>query len=148
MLNDVKLIGRLGGDPETKTFADGGQIVNLSLATWFNIWDQEAGHWRTFTEWHRVTIKGRAIEVAKDLVKGELVLVQGMIKTREYGDQHDKRYITEVHGTVKRLTKKEETTKSNEPNKGQQNPPQAEGKQVFPSKPENLNEEDDSDLPF
>ena len=159
MLNDVKLIGRLGNDPETKTFADGGKIVNLSLATWFNVWDQEKGHWVTYTEWHRVTIKGKAVAVAEDLNKGELVLIQGMIKTREYGDQHDKRYITEVHGTVKRLSKREETKQpqGNEPNKdwyNQQNPPQDKGKQVFPDKKEQKamdfpgSDEDDGDLPF
>ena len=32
-LNKVTLIGRLGGDPEKRSFSNGGQVVSFSLAT-------------------------------------------------------------------------------------------------------------------
>jgi len=43
MLNKQILVGRLGNDPEAKTFNDGGMVCNVSVAT-DNTWrDKKSG---------------------------------------------------------------------------------------------------------
>ena len=53
MLNEVKLIGNLGKDPEIKTFESGQQVVSFSMATAEKYKNSE-GELVVDTQWHNV----------------------------------------------------------------------------------------------
>lgn len=98
-LNQVTLIGRLGQDPDTRTFGDGNMIANLSVATSERWKDRNTGEPVERTEWHRVAVKRDATArfCADYLRKGDLVSVVGKLQTRKWQDQSGAdRYATEV----------------------------------------------------
>ncbi len=98
-VNKVILIGNLGRDPEVKTFANGGKVCNLSLATSENWRDKATGERKERTEWHRVAIfNERLVDVAeKYLKKGAKVYLEGQLETRKWTDQSGvEKYSTEV----------------------------------------------------
>lgn len=98
-LNKVILIGHLGRNPEFRATAQGDPICTLSIATSEHIKDK-TGERRELTEWHRVVLYRRLAEVARDhLRKGELVYLEGSLKTRKWQDKNGRdRYTTEIEG--------------------------------------------------
>ncbi|HEU0198346.1 MAG TPA: single-stranded DNA-binding protein [Nevskiaceae bacterium] len=97
-VNKVTIIGRLGADPKTKAFDNGGCIANLSIATTEAWKDKQSGELRELTEWHRVVCSNRLAEIADQyLRKGSTVYVSGSLRTRKYqaSDGTD-RYATEI----------------------------------------------------
>ncbi len=99
-LNKVMLIGRMGKDPEVITFDNGGKKMTVSLATSERYRDRE-GNWQEQTEWHNIVAWGNlANDIAegrRNYVKGDLMFIEGRIKTRQYQDsQGSNRYITEI----------------------------------------------------
>lgn len=98
-VNKVILVGRLGKDPEAKTFADGGMVTNFSLAT-SERWKDKQGEQQEKTEWHRIAMFGKVAEIAeKYLQKGSLVYIEGKLQTRKWTDKDGvERYSTEVIG--------------------------------------------------
>ena len=98
-LNKVQLIGRLGRDPESRSFQNGGKIVTLRLATSETWRDKQSGERKERTEWHTVTIHNEAVgKIAEQyLRKGSEVYVEGKLETRKWQDQSGQdRYSTEV----------------------------------------------------
>lgn len=98
-VNKVILVGRLGKDPETRTFPSGGKVVNVTLATSERWNDRQTGEKREHTEWHRLVFNGGLADVAGQyLRKGSQIYVEGSIRTREWQDQQSgqKRYSTEI----------------------------------------------------
>lgn len=98
-LNKVQLIGRLGRDPEVRTFTNGGKIVTLRLATSDTWRDKQTGERKERTEWHTVVIHNEAVgKVAEQyLRKGSEVYIEGKLETRKWQDQSGQdRYSTEV----------------------------------------------------
>ena len=96
-LNEVRLIGRLGKDPECRTTDSGTPVANLSLATsesWTD--DNQTDHERT--AWHRVVAWGKLAEICQEyLAKGRLVYVAGYIRYREYaGKDGVSRQVAEI----------------------------------------------------
>jgi single-strand DNA-binding protein len=97
-LNKVTLIGRLGKDPETRNFQNGGKVVNFSVATSERYKDRD-GNQQEKTEWHNVAIFNEKLsEIAeKYLRKGAQVYLEGQLQTRKWQDQSGQdRYSTEV----------------------------------------------------
>lgn len=97
-LNRVQIIGRLGADPETRTFQNGGRVVNFRVAT-SERWKDKQGVRQERTEWTSVAVFNEHLaEVAeKYLRKGSLVYVEGQLETRRWSDQSGQdRYSTEV----------------------------------------------------
>jgi single-strand DNA-binding protein len=92
------LVGRLGKDPETRTFQDGGKVVNFSLATTERWKDKTSGEPKERTEWHNIAIFNEALaEVAERyLTKGALVYLEGQNETRVWEKNGQKHYTTEV----------------------------------------------------
>ena len=87
-LNRVHLIGNLGQDPEIRYATSGDAVVNLNLATTSKWKDKATGGMKEETEWHRVSIFGKAAEVAGQyLKKGSAVYVEGKIKSKKYTDK-------------------------------------------------------------
>jgi single-strand DNA-binding protein len=97
-LNLVQLIGNLGADPEGRSFPNGGEVVNLRVAT-SERWKDRDGQQQERTEWHQVAIYGEGLcKVAKSyLRKGSKVYLSGQLRTRKWQDQSGAdRYSTEV----------------------------------------------------
>ena len=99
-INKVILIGRLGKDPEVRSFQNGGKVVNFTLATSETWNDRASGERKEKTDWHNIVIKNEKIgEIAeKYLKKGSSVYIEGKIETRKWTDQasgQDK-FTTEV----------------------------------------------------
>lgn len=98
-VNKVILLGNLGADPEIKSFANGGRIANMRIATSENWRDKATGERREKTEWHNVTINNDNLVpiVEKFLRKGSKVYVEGALQTRKWQDRDgNDRYTTEV----------------------------------------------------
>lgn len=99
-LNKVILIGRLGKDPEVISFDNGGKKMTVSLATSERYRDRD-NTWKDITEWHNVVAWGNlAADIAekrRNYIKGDLLYIEGKIKTRQYTDgQGVTKYITEI----------------------------------------------------
>jgi single-strand DNA-binding protein len=97
-VNKVILVGNLGKDPELRTFPNGDQIANVTLATTDKWKDKASGEPREHTEWHRLVFNGRLAEIAGQyLHKGSPIYVEGSIRTRKWQDQSGQdRYSTEI----------------------------------------------------
>jgi single-strand DNA-binding protein len=97
-VNKVILVGNLGADPESRSFSNGGEVVNLRIAT-SESWKDRDGNRQEKTEWHSVAIFNENLgRVAKSyLRKGSKVYIEGQIQTRKWQDQSgNDRYTTEI----------------------------------------------------
>ena len=97
-VNKVILVGNLGDDPEARSLNNGGEVVNMRVAT-SESWKDRDGNRQERTEWHRVVIFNENLgRVAKQyLRKGSKVYLEGQIQTRKWTDQSGQdRYSTEV----------------------------------------------------
>ncbi len=97
-VNKVILVGNLGADPESRSFANGGEVVNLRVAT-SETWKDRDGNRQEKTEWHTVAIFNENLgRVAKSyLKKGSKVYLEGQLQTRKWQDQSgNDRYSTEI----------------------------------------------------
>src|SRR6478609_3626782 len=97
-VNKVILVGNLGDDPEARSLNNGGEVVNLRVAT-SESWKDREGQRQERTEWHRVVIFNENLgKVAKSyLRKGSKVYLEGQIQTRKWQDQSGAdRYSTEI----------------------------------------------------
>jgi single-strand DNA-binding protein len=97
-VNKVILVGNLGDDPEVRSLNNGGEVVNMRVATSEN-WKDRDGNRQERTEWHRVVIFNENLgRVAKSyLRKGSKVYLEGQLQTRKWTDQSGQdRYSTEV----------------------------------------------------
>lgn len=96
-LNQVQIIGRLGGDPEVRNLPNGDAVANFTVATSDKWKDKQSGEQKEKTEWHRLVIYGKLAEVAgKYLKKGSQAFFQGKLQTREWEKDGVKRYTTEI----------------------------------------------------
>lgn len=97
MLNEVKLIGRLGGDPEVKQMPNGESVANLTLATGKKWKDKNTGEQREKTEWHRIVVFGKLADICGQyLRKGSMVYFCGELETRMWEKDGVKQYTTEI----------------------------------------------------
>lgn len=97
-VNKVILVGHLGADPEARSLQNGGEVVNLRLAT-SETWKDRDGNRQERTEWHQVVIWNENLaNVAKQyLRKGSKCYLEGQLQTRKWQDQSGAdRYSTEV----------------------------------------------------
>ncbi len=98
-VNKVIIVGNLGRDPESKTFQNGGKVVNLRIATSDSWKDKNSGERKESTEWHSVAIfnEGLANVAERYLRKGSKVYIEGALKTRKWQDASgNDRYSTEI----------------------------------------------------
>jgi len=97
-VNKVILLGNIGQDPQVKEFANGGQMVTISLATSESWNDKQTGEKKEVTEWHRVVFFNKLAEIAGQyLAKGSKIYVEGSIKTRKYTDKSgEEKSIVEI----------------------------------------------------
>ena len=131
-VNKVILVGRLGAEPESRAFPDGGSICNLRLATSESWKDKQTGERKERTEWHRVVLRNRLGEVAQQyLKKGSQVYIEGRIQTRKWQDQSGQdRYSTEIIGDGMTMLDSRGTASNN--GSDQSSPQQPSGSQSQP----------------
>lgn len=133
MLNQIQIIGRLGRDPESKFFDNGGQITNIAVACSERWKDKQTGEQKESTEWFRVVFRDKLAEVAANyLMKGSLVYVQGKQVTRKYSDKDGiERTSVELHAReMKMLSARNDNEGGQQPQ--QQAPRQAAAPQQAP----------------
>lgn len=98
-VNRVIILGNLGADPEVKSFANGGRIANLRIATSENWKDKTSGERKERTEWHSVVLNSDGLVGVAErfLRKGSKVYIEGQLRTRKWQDQAgNDRYSTEI----------------------------------------------------
>ena len=94
-VNKVILLGRLGGEPESRQ-AGSTTVSNFTVATSEKFKNQQ-GEWQERTEWHRVVAWGRLAEICKEyLHKGSQVYIEGRLQTRSWEKEGVKQYTTEI----------------------------------------------------
>lgn len=99
-VNKAILVGNIGQDPETRTFPNGGQVTNISVATSESWTDKQTGQKQERTTWHRVVFNGRLAEIAAQyLRKGSKVYIEGSLRTRKWQDKQtgQDRYSTDIY---------------------------------------------------
>ncbi len=96
-VNKVILVGNLGKDPEIRHLEGGVSVARFSLATNEYYKDKQGARVER-TEWHNITAWRGLAEVAeKYLKKGQMVYVEGKLRTRQYQDKDSlTHYVTEV----------------------------------------------------
>ena len=113
-VNKVILIGRLGKDPETRTFEGNVKKTSFPLATSEVRKDKEGNKIET-TEWHNIICWRNLAEVAEQfLTKGKLIYLEGKIRTRSWEDNGLKKYITEIDASTFTMLGSKEENKSTE----------------------------------
>jgi len=143
-LNKVMLIGRIGKDPDTYIFDNGNKKISFSLATTESYRDRDKNEWIEQTEWHNVA--GYRYLAEKTFAKGDLVYVEGKIKTRKYTDkEQNERYITEIIADKINILARKSAEggtygSGSMPSPAQEHNPSPEAPDVAP--------EPDDDLPF
>lgn len=97
--NRVQLIGRLGADPDVKTFDSNKKVARLNIAT-NESYKNDKNEWVEQTQWHNVVLWGKlAVKAEENLFKGMEVMIEGKLVHRQYTDKEGvKRNITEVEG--------------------------------------------------
>ena len=99
-LNRVILVGRTGRDPEVTVMPNSGQqLAKFSLATNEGYFDKNNNAWKDLpTEWHNIVAwRALAQKVEKGVGKGDLLLVEGSIRTRKWKDKSGQdRSTTEI----------------------------------------------------
>ena len=96
-VNKAIIVGTLGQDPELRHSADGGAVVNITVAT-NEKWKDKNGIDQESVEWHRLVMFGRLAEIAGEyLKKGSQAYFEGKITTRKWSDKEGRdRYSTEI----------------------------------------------------
>ena len=92
-INQVKLRGRAGGDAEVKHLPN-STLVTIRVATADSYTYQGKSVERTDS--HLVACWGKVAEQAANIRKGDVVTVEGKLRTRSYDKAGEKRYVTEV----------------------------------------------------
>ncbi len=95
-VNKVILVGHVGKDPEVKYLEGGVAVAKFSLAT-TETYKNKEGQKVENTEWHNIVMWRALAELAEKYVrKGNLLYIEGRIKTRQYGEENNKKYFTEI----------------------------------------------------
>jgi single-strand DNA-binding protein len=136
-LNKVMLIGHLGDEVKMHYFEGGNSIGRFPIATNETYTNRQTGEKVSNTEWHNIVVRNKLAEICeKYLSKGDKIYCEGRIKTRQWEQDGQKRYATEIHVVdMTFLTTKKETVNT---------PAQPSGSQPTV----NNQVEENDDLPF
>ena len=90
-MNKAILIGNVGKEPEIRKTQSGISVANFSLATSKKIKGEDK------TEWHRIVAWDKLAEIIEKYVhKGDKIMIEGEIETRDYENDGQKVYTTEI----------------------------------------------------
>jgi len=95
-VNKVILVGHVGKDPEVRYLEGGVAVARFSLAT-SESYKNKNGEKVEQTEWHNVTVWRQLAEIVDKYVKkGQLLYIEGKIRTRSVGEEGNKKYFTDI----------------------------------------------------
>ncbi len=98
-VNKAIIVGRLGKDPEVRHLENGAAVANFPVATSETYKDRNTGERKEQTEWHNVVLWRGLAEIAeKYLNKGDMVYIEGKLRTRSWEKDGVTRYTTEIVG--------------------------------------------------
>lgn len=139
-VNKVILIGHLGDEVKMHYFEGGNSIGRFPLATNETYTSRQTGERITNTDWHNIVVRNKLAEICeKYLTKGDKVYIEGRLKNRQWEQDGQKRYSTEIH--VQEMTML--TTKKNAANT-----PQQAGSTQMPQQNTAIEADEKDDLPF
>src|SRR5690349_9564409 len=96
-VNKVILVGRLGKEPEVRNLENGAAVANFTMATSETYKDKTTGEKKEITEWHNIVLwRGLAEVTQRYLHKGDMVYIEGKLRTRSWEKEGVTRYTTEV----------------------------------------------------
>ena len=93
-INKVTLRGRAAANAEWKDLPN-TTLVTLRVGTSDDYTDRD-GRKVERTDWHLIACWGKMADVGRGVRKGDVVQVEGKIRTRSYEAKDGKRYITEI----------------------------------------------------
>ncbi len=97
-INKVILIGHLGDEVKMHYFDGGNSIGRFPIATNESYTNRQTGEKVTTTEWHNIVVRNKLAEICeKYLSKGDKIYCEGRLKTRQWEQDGQKRYTTEIH---------------------------------------------------
>ena len=143
-VNKVILVGRLGKDPEVRNLENGATVANFTMATSETYKDKTTGDKKEVTEWHNIVLwRGLAEIAAKYLHKGDMIYVEGKLRTRSWEKESVTRYTTEIVGdNMTMLSTKREGSGN------QEYRPSAPPSSTAPDDFKSVAESSSDDLPF
>ena len=87
-MNKVLLTGRLTRDPELRSLASGSSVAQFVVAT-----NEFRGKGKERAEYHNVVVWDRLAEICGQFLgKGQQVLVEGRLQTRQWDDDRGARH--------------------------------------------------------
>ncbi|MBQ3750621.1 MAG: single-stranded DNA-binding protein [Bacteroidales bacterium] len=99
-VNKVILVGRLGKDPEIRTFENNVKKASFTMAT-SEYYKDKNGNRVEQTEWHNIICwRGLADNAEKYLNKGKMIYLEGKLRTRSWDDNGVKKYTTEIEANT------------------------------------------------
>src|SRR5690625_2346650 len=152
-LNKVMLIGRTGDDVKMHYFEGGGSVGRFPLATNETYTNRTTNERITNTEWHNIIVRNKAAEICeKYLKKGDMVYIEGRLRTRKWTDDKGvDRYTTEVQCNEFRfLSPKSEGMGKTNPSQGSESSASAtqSTKSTEPTDTNESSVDASDDLPF
>jgi single-strand DNA-binding protein len=141
-INKVILIGHLGDEVKMNYFEGGNSLGRFPIATNESYTNRQTGERVTTTEWHNIVVRNKLAETCeKYLSKGDKVYCEGRIKTRQWEQDGQKRYTTEIHvNNMTFLSTKSEPGATPAASNTASQPKAPQTKSVM--------QEEDDDLPF
>ncbi len=129
-VNKVILLGRTGQKPEVRRLESGSVVAKLNLATTETYKDKN-GNRIDNTEWHDVEIwDGLAKVVEQYVKKGDMIYIEGKIKTDKWEDKEgNPRKTVKIRAINMTMLSKGNSAEQQ-------------------SQDDNMNADDNSDLPF
>ena len=89
-INKVILVGHVGGSPSMRFTKEGLPVASFSLAT-HELKKDETEH----TEWHNIVAWSKMGEFVEQYIKkGQLVCVEGALRTRKWGAKDNTTHST------------------------------------------------------
>lgn len=98
-LNKAMLLGRMAGDPQTRSTTTGQNVASFGVATNRRWKDRNSGEMKEDVQFHNIVAWGKLGDIcAQYMHKGMKVLVEGRIQNRSWDDQQtgQKKYRTEI----------------------------------------------------
>jgi len=88
--NKAFVMGEVSSPPQVKDLGNGREMLGFRLVS------KRAWKDKEFRTTHRITVFGNAVDGLRNLSEGSLVGVDGRIDNRQYEQNGEKKWITEI----------------------------------------------------
>ncbi len=144
-MNEQKLLGNVGKEPEVRTLEGGNKVVTFSVATQQRWKDKATGEKKEKTTWHNIVAWGGYADVIEKYVKkGDKIYLSGRTEHRSWEKDGITRWTTEVIVESLELIGSKSGSSNNPP------PPPTEGYEGYQAATQaaTSTEDEADDLPF